>query len=103
MTSPPPVHAPPWHVSFCVHRFPSSQLDPFGLLVWLAQTPDVGLQVPGFLHWPVTAQTTGFPPVHVPDWHVSVCVHALLSLQDVPSAFGGFEQTPVPVLHVPPL
>jgi hypothetical protein len=27
---------------------------------------------------------TGFEPVHVPFWQVSVCVHRLLSLQAVP-------------------
>jgi hypothetical protein len=37
--------------------------------------------------------------VHTPAVHVSVCVHALLSLHDTPSVFGGFEQTPA--VHVP--
>jgi hypothetical protein len=46
-------------------------------------------------------QTTGFAPVHVPVWHVSVCVQALPSLQPEPSALGGSEHSPVPVLHVP--
>jgi hypothetical protein len=44
---------------------------------------------------------TGFDPVHVPALHVSVCVHALPSLQAVPSAMFGFEQVPVDELHVP--
>jgi hypothetical protein len=46
-------------------------------------------------------QVTGFAPVHVPDWQVSARVQALPSSQVVPLAFGGFEQTPVDVLHVP--
>ena len=39
--------------------------------------------------------------MQAPAWHVSVLVQALPSSQDVPFAFGGFEQTPVDVLHVP--
>ena len=39
--------------------------------------------------------------MHIPFWQLSVCVHALLSLQFVPFAAVGFEQTPVLVLHVP--
>jgi hypothetical protein len=46
-------------------------------------------------------QTTGFDPVQAPAWHVSVCVHALPSLHDVPSAFAGFTQAPVAWSHVP--
>ena len=34
-----------------------------------------------------------------PAWHVSLCVHALPSLQAVPFAADGFEQVPVAVLH----
>jgi hypothetical protein len=33
-------------------------------------------------------------PVHVPLWHVSLWVQALLSLHAVPLAFAGSEQTP---------
>jgi hypothetical protein len=43
---------------------------------------------------------TGLDPVHVPLLHVSVCVHALPSLHDVPVS-GGFVHTPVVVTHVP--
>ena len=46
---------------------------------------------------------SGFVPVQVPDWQVSVCVQALLSLQVVPFAFGVTVQEEVPlqvrVLH----
>jgi hypothetical protein len=45
-------------------------------------------------------QTTGGPP-QVPPVQLSPLVHAFPSLHPVPSAFAGFEQTPVPVLHVP--
>jgi hypothetical protein len=40
-------------------------------------------------------------PLHVPLWHVSVCVQALPSLQLVPLVAAGFEHVPVPLLHVP--
>jgi hypothetical protein len=39
------------------------------------QTPLFVSQVPAEWHWSLAAQTTGFDPVHVPLWHVSVCVH----------------------------
>ena len=39
--------------------------------------------------------------MHEPLWQVSVCVHALPSLQALPSGFAGFEQTPVAGLQVP--
>jgi hypothetical protein len=44
---------------------------------------------------------TGFEPAQVPLWHVSVCVHALPSLQAVPFDAVGFEQVPVDGLQVP--
>ena len=39
--------------------------------------------------------------MQVPDWQLSLCVQASLSLQDVPSAAFGLEQVPVAGLHVP--
>ena len=39
--------------------------------------------------------------MHTPLRHVSVCVHALPSLHDVPSLLVGFEQTPVVWLQLP--
>src|SRR5204863_378961 len=50
-----------------------------------------------------TAHTTGVVPTHAPFWHESTVVQALPSLQVVPFAFAGFEQTPVAVLQVPAL
>ena len=41
--------------------------------------------------------------MHVPVWHVSICVHALTSLHIVPSALAGLEHMPVVVLDVPSL
>jgi len=37
----------------------------------------------------------------MPAWHESVSVQRLPSLQDVPSAFAGFEQVPLAGLQVP--
>jgi hypothetical protein len=42
-------------------------------------------------------------PVHVPFWHVSVCVQALPSSHVVPSVFGVAVHVPVLGLHVPTL
>jgi hypothetical protein len=47
-------------------------------------------------------QVTGLEPAQAPLWQVSVCVHALPSLQVVPFEAVGFEQAPVLELHVPP-
>src|SRR5439155_741447 len=44
---------------------------------------------------------TGFVPVHAPDWQLSLCVHALPSLQLAPSLFAGLLHAPVDGLHVP--
>ena len=59
------------------------------------------LQVPATWHWSLAVQVTGFEPVHVPPWQLSVCVQALPSLHVVPFAAVGFEHAPVLVLHVP--
>jgi hypothetical protein len=63
--------------------------------------PEVGSHVPATWHWSLAAQATGFAPVHAPPRHVSVCVHALPSLQVVPFAAVGFEQVPVLGLQAP--
>jgi hypothetical protein len=96
-----PVQVPLWHVSVCVHAFPSLQVVPLVLFVGDEHTPVDVLHVPESWHWSAV-HTTGFVPVHVPLWHVSVCVHAFPSLQVVPLVlFVGDEHTPVDVLHVP--
>ena len=46
---------------------------------------------------------TGLAPAQVPDWHVSVCVHAFPSEQELPLALTGFEHAPEAVSHVPAL
>jgi hypothetical protein len=79
---------------------PSLQVVPF-VAVGFVQAPVDVLQVPATWHWSSAVQTTGFAPVQVPDWQVSVCVQAFPSLQVVPLVAAGFEHAPVEVLHVP--
>jgi len=96
----PPVHIPVWQVSACVQALPSVQGVPLGALGF-EQIPSAGLQVPATWHWSLGVQTTGFPPVHIPVWQVSVCVQALPSVQAVPLGALGFEHTPVIGLQTP--
>jgi hypothetical protein len=95
-----PTQVPLWHASTCVHALPSLQLVPFGA-VGLEHAPVCGLHEPATWHWSLAVQLTGFAPVHVPALHVSVCVQASPSLQVIPSAAAGFEQTPLLGSHVP--
>jgi hypothetical protein len=53
------------------------------------------------VHGFVSAQSMAGPLLHAPAEHVSFDVQALPSLHAAPFATAGFEQTPVPVLHVP--
>jgi hypothetical protein len=96
----PAVHVPLWHVSFTEQNRPSLQLVPFGA-GGFEQVPVPGLQVPATWHWSLAEQITGLEPVQVPDWQVSVWVHASPSEQAVPFGAVGFEQVPVPGLQVP--
>jgi len=95
-----PLHAPPVHTSFSVQALPSEHDVP-SAFAGFEQTPVDVSHVPTAWHWSLTVHTTGFDPVHVPDWHVSVCVHAFPSLHAVPSTSAGFEQSPELVSHAP--
>jgi len=88
-----PVQTPVWQVSVCVHAFPSLHAVPLAAFGF-EQTPVDVLQVPATWHGSLAVQTTGFEPVQTPLWHVSVCVHALPSLQLVPSGWPrhGFDE-----------
>src|SRR5438876_5695839 len=94
------VQVQDWHVSVCVHALPSLQAVPLAAFGF-EQTPVDVLQVPATWHWSEAVQTTGFEPVQVPDWQVSVCVQALPSLQAVPLAAFGFAEEQVDVLQAP--
>src|SRR5205809_833664 len=100
MTAFEPVHAPDRHVPVCLQALASLLAAPLAL-AGFEQRPVAASHVPATWHWSDAKQTTGFEPVHAPDWHVSVCVQALPSLHAVPLALAGFEQTPVAVSHVP--
>jgi hypothetical protein len=88
-----PVHVPLWQVSVCVQALPSLHAVP-SAAVGFEHTPVVMLHVPATWHWSLAVQTTGLLPVHVPLWHVSVCVHALPSLQVVPLETATLVQVP---------
>ena len=83
-----------------MHALPSLQAVPSGASGF-EQAPVEGLQVPATWHWSLAVQVTGLLPVQTPERHVSDWVHALPSLQAVPSGASGFEQTPVERLQVP--
>ena len=51
----------------------------------------------------VQVAPSGFRLLQLPDWQVSPCVHASLSLHAVPSALAGFEQRPVVWSQLPAL
>jgi hypothetical protein len=95
-----PLQLPAWHESVCVQALPSSHEEPLAFAGFV-QTPVLVLHAPAVWHWSAAAQVTGFAPVQVPAWQESDCVQALPSVHEEPSAFAGFEHTPVPVLHVP--
>jgi hypothetical protein len=90
----PPLHTWPWEASVVPQLLPSGA---FGF----EHVPVAGLQLPATWQTSRAAQLTGLPPTHVPLRQESLCVQALPSLHDVPSAAVGFEQLPVPGSHVP--
>src|SRR5437867_2210475 len=95
-----PTQAPAWQVSLCVHALESLQLVPLSLAGSL-KTPDAGAQVPAVWHWFADVHTTGLAPTQAPAWQVSLCVHALASLQLVPLGLAGLLQTPDAGSQVP--
>src|SRR5258705_134466 len=78
-----PLQTPDWQVSDCVHAFPSLHAVPFAFHGF-EQIPVAGLHVPTLWQPSLAVHTTGFVPVQLPDWQVSVCVHAFPSLHAVP-------------------
>src|SRR5262249_1801442 len=89
-----PAQVPLPQVSPDVQASPSSQAVP-SALVGFEQAPVAASQVPATWHWSLAVQRTGSAPTQAPAWQVSLCVHASPSLQVVPFALLGFEQTPV--------
>src|SRR5262252_5766267 len=95
-----PVQAPAAQTSFCVQAFPSLHVVP-SAFAGFEHAPLAGSHVPASWHWSCAVHTTGIVPVHAPAWQTSLCVQAFPSLQVVPSAFAGFEHTPLAGSHVP--
>src|SRR5437879_10290205 len=95
-----PTQMPASQASVRVQALPSSQPVPSGL-AGLLQTPDAGLQMPAVWHWSAAVHTTGFAPTQAPAWQVSLCVHALASLQLVPLGLAGLLQAPDAGLQTP--
>src|SRR2546425_429043 len=89
-----PTQMPASQASVGVQALPSSQGAPLGL-AGLLQAPVAGSQVPAVWHWSAAVHTTGFAPTQAPAWQVSLCVHALASLQLVPLGLAGLLQAPV--------
>jgi len=87
-------------VSVSEHGLPSLHGAPLAL-GGLLHAPVVGLQAPAVWHWSEAVHTTGFVPTQAPAWQVSLCVHALPSLQGAPSDLTGLLQVPVAGLQVP--
>src|SRR5947199_2651394 len=95
-----PTQMPASQASVRVQALPSLQPVPLGL-AGLLQTPDAGSQVPAVWHWLAAVHTTGFAPTQAPAWQVSLCVHALASLQLVPLGLAGLLQAPDAGLQTP--
>ena len=92
----PPTHVPPEQVSLVVQALPSSQ--DAVLLTWTQ--PLTGSQESS-VHGLPSSQFGAAPPTQSPAAQASAVVQALLSVQVVPSGFGGFEQTPLAGSQVP--
>ena len=99
-TGVPPVQVPAWQLSDCVHESPSLHEVPSGA-AGLEQRPVEGSHVPATWQASVAVHETGFVPVQVPAWQLSVCVHGLPSLHVVPSGAVGLVQSPVEGSQVP--
>jgi hypothetical protein len=97
-----------WHVSHAFAPFvapeathaPPMEQKP-ALSVGAEQTPVDALQAPGLWQESGAVQVTWLAAVHTPDWHESLRSHALPSLQLVPFARLGLEQSPVAVAQTP--
>src|SRR5437016_3292735 len=85
---------PAWQVSLRVQASPSLQAEPSAVF-GLEQVPLAGSQIPATWHWSSAVQTTGFAPMQLPAWQVSVWVQASPSAQALPSAWFGLEHVPL--------
>src|SRR5258705_349799 len=93
MTGLGPTQAPARQNTVRGQASPSVQAVPLAL-TGVEQSPLAGSQTPASWHWSTAAQKTGFAPVQMPAWQVSVRVQALPSSQAAPLILTGCEQTP---------
>jgi hypothetical protein len=103
LVAPPPPPLPVMPPSFGMQAPPMQTPIGHGVpsgLTGFEQVPFEGLHTPTVWQVSGIGHTTGLPPVHTPDWQVSVWLHALPSSQAVPSETGGLEQ-PVAGLQTP--
>ncbi len=91
-----PVHLPSLHRSVVVQTDLSSQLLPSGMVLW---KHPVVLAQPSLLQALPSSQLVVAPETQKPLPHASPVVHALLSLQVVPSAKGVYVHLPVTLSH----
>ena len=82
-----------------MQALPSLHIVPFAI-GGFEQAPVDWLHVPAVWHWSCAVHVT-VVPLQVPAWQESPVVQAFPSLQAIPFAAVGFEQTPVEELHVP--
>jgi hypothetical protein len=85
----PAVHTPLWQVSAPLHTLPSLQEVPFNTGVVVQ--PNTGSQL-SVVHTLESLQLSAVPVVHTPPWQVSLPLHTLPSLQDVPFSTAVFWQ-----------
>src|SRR5437899_1532290 len=85
---------PAWEVSDWVQASAWAQAAPSAASA-LEQVPLAGSQTPATWHWSRAVQTTGFAPMQLPAWQVSVWVQASPSAQALPSAWFGLEHVPL--------
>ena len=65
VTVDPPAQTPAWHVSPCVHAFPSLHAVPL-LAKGFEHAPELMSHVPATWHWSLAVHVTGFDPTHAP-------------------------------------
>jgi len=83
-----PMHVPARQVSVCVHAFASLQALPSGN-TGFEQRPVIESHFPAPWQLSRGTHTSGVPLTHTFDMHLSTAVHALPSLQAVPSGWPG--------------
>ena len=95
------MQTPAWQLSAGVQRLLSALQATPSALAGFEQRPVDGAHWPAVWHVSRAEQTTGLLPWQAPPAQTSIWVQPLPSVQVVPSALVGFEQTPVDGAQVP--